>query len=193
MAFGSTLRKKEAQIFIGFSILVIVLLLIKLFSSASADSARAPEIRLPYELHAQVMDGPEPGGPTVDDLYHPGITRSEREAAREDAEYAMRRIRQNGGQLTLREMTSVLRAAGWPRELEAEALAIAWCESRWSPFASGDNGNSLGIFQLWYGWFPAMGYDVLDWSDPVVNASVALRVYQSRGRWGGAGGWSCAP
>jgi hypothetical protein len=96
-------------------------------------------------------------------------------------------------QLTEAQMREVLRLAGWPDELADEALAVAWCESRWSPGAVGDGGSSLGLFQLWGGWFGAVGLPLERWADPVVNAAAALRVLERRGGWGGAGGWSCWP
>lgn len=96
------------------------------------------------------------------------------------------------GQLSREEAIHVLEAAGWPTELHEQALAIAWCESKYSPGAIGDAGNSLGWFQLWTGWFPAAGFSVSQAFDPHVNARTALYVYQTRGRWGGGGGWSCA-
>ena len=97
-----------------------------------------------------------------------------------------------GGSLTEAEMRAVLTEAGWPEELLAEALTVAYCESKWSPYAVGDGGHSLGLFQLWTGWFLAAGYSVEQAYDPVVNSRVALYVRTTRGRWGGGGGWSCA-
>jgi hypothetical protein len=96
-------------------------------------------------------------------------------------------------QLTEAQMREVLRLAGWPDQLADEALGVAWCESRWSPGAVGDGGSSLGLFQLWGGWFAAVGLPLERWADPVVNATAALRVLERRGGWGGAGGWSCWP
>ena len=96
------------------------------------------------------------------------------------------------GALTEAEMDALLEAAGWPSEWREEAKVIAWCESRYRPGAVGDGGNSLGVWQLWTGWFPAAGYSVEQAYDPAVNARVALYVRQVRGRWGGGGGWSCA-
>lgn len=89
-------------------------------------------------------------------------------------------------------MRAVLTEAGWPVEWHDDALAVAWCESKWTPYAVGDGGNSLGLMQLWRGWFEPAGYSVGQAFDPLVNARVALYVRQVRGRFGGAGGWSCA-
>lgn len=79
-------------------------------------------------------------------------------------------------------------AAGVPAEWRADLDAIIECETRWNPLAVGDNGNSLGLGQLWFGW-AREGEDLLD---PVVNLRVAVRVRELRGRFGGGGGWSCA-
>lgn len=92
------------------------------------------------------------------------------------------------GQLTEEQAIDVLRAAGAPQEWIPDMLVIGWCESHYRPGAVGDSGNSLGWFQLWSGWFYA-GEDPFD---ALTNARVAVRVRETRGRFGGAGGWSCA-
>lgn len=99
---------------------------------------------------------------------------------------------QVAGSLSEAEMDTLLEATGWPVEWRADAKVIAWCESRYRPGAVGDGGNSLGLFQLWYGWFPAAGYSAEQAYDPEVNSRVALYVRQVRGRFGGGGGWTCA-
>lgn len=124
-----------------------------------------------------VMGSPEPEPPTL---------------AEDAVAGAVARTRAHGGALTEAEMRAVLAEAGAPETWINPMLSIAYCESRHRPFAVGDGGNSLGLFQLWTGWFPAAGYSVADAFDPVVNARVALYVRQVRGRWGGGGGWSCA-
>lgn len=98
-------------------------------------------------------------------------------------------------QLTEAQMRAVLWAAGWPPELHEEALTIAWCESRWRAGAIGDNGAAYGLYQIhardtaWRSKAQALG----DPLDPVVNARLALHIYELRGRWGGRGGWGrCA-
>jgi len=80
----------------------------------------------------------------------------------------------------------VLELAGWPRELWAQAKAVTcgignqsgypWGESNCHPGSR--NGESLGLFELWAGWFPYFGEDVNQWADPVVNARTAWNVYQ---------------
>lgn len=117
---------------------------------------------------------------------HPGTTEAIVTAA------ATGRVQALGGSLSEAEMDALLAATGWPVEWREEAKAIAWCESRYRPGAVGDGGNSLGIFQLWTGWFAAAGEDPEQAYDPTVNSRVALYVRTTRGRWGGGGGWSCA-
>lgn len=90
------------------------------------------------------------------------------------------------------DVRSIMSLAGVPAEWWPEFEAIAWCESRWRPDAIGDGGSSVGMWQLWRGWFHSAGFDGEAWSDPVVNARTALYVRLVRGRFGGRGGWSCA-
>lgn len=108
---------------------------------------------------------------------------------------AQARIDAHGGSLSRDEAEAVLERAGWPRDLVEQALAVSYCESRWSPYAIGDSGNSLGMFQLWRGWFRWAGYPVDAAFDAVVNARVALLVVQrdtglGREPWAQ---WSCKP
>lgn len=111
-------------------------------------------------------------------------------------EVAAARIQEHGGSLTEAEVREVLTEAGWPAELHDEALAVAWCESRWSPYAVGDGGNSLGLFQLNVAtWFRYAGENPALWADPLVNARTALATYYydlGRGYepWKQ---WSCKP
>lgn len=107
-------------------------------------------------------------------------------------EAATARVNAQGGSLTEDEVIAVLRAAGAPEAWIPDMVAISQCESRHSPYAVGDGGNSLGMFQLWFGWARAYGVSVEALFDPLVNAKVALYVREVRGRFGGGGGWSCA-
>jgi len=91
-------------------------------------------------------------------------------------------------QLTEGQVRAVLAEAGVPEEWHADLVAIGWCESKWSPGAIGDGGASLGLWQLWTGWFR----EGEEPRDPVTNARVAGRVRAQRGRFGGGGGWTCA-
>ena len=90
------------------------------------------------------------------------------------------------------QMRAWLTEAGAPEEYIEPMIAIGMCESRGSPEAIGDGGNSRGWLQLWTGWFPDAGYSLDQWTDPVVNAAVGVHVREVRGRFGGVGGWSCA-
>lgn len=101
---------------------------------------------------------------------------------------ASARVAQQGGVLSESEVVAFLREAGAPEAWIPDLVTISWCESHHSPYAVGDSGNSLGQYQLWSGWFRA-GEDPFD---PLTNARVAVRVRETRGRFGGAGGWSCA-
>jgi len=91
-------------------------------------------------------------------------------------------------QLTEADIDAIYDEAGVPADWRAPLKAIAFCESKWMPGAVGDSGNSLGLHQLWRGW-AAPGEDLLD---PVTNTRVAVAVRAQRGRFGGAGGWTCA-
>jgi hypothetical protein len=94
--------------------------------------------------------------------------------------------------LTGDTVRQLLRDAGAPESWVEALVAIAYAESRWSPGAVGDGGNSLGLYQLWTGWFAAAGEDLAQWADPAVSTRVALYVRSQRGRFGGPGGWSVA-
>lgn len=91
------------------------------------------------------------------------------------------------------EVDAIFAIAGVPVEWRADLKIIAFCESsggtdRVHPGAVGDSGNSLGMLQLWRGWFR----DGEDPFNPITNAWVGARVRETRGRYGGAGGWTCA-
>ena len=100
--------------------------------------------------------------------------------------------------LTSEDMDALYAYVGVPSAWVDDLLAISFCESGfvdpvtkvhyWRPYVTGDGGASLGLHQLWSGWFRE-GEDPMD---PVVNTLVAVRVREIRGRFGGAGGWTCA-
>lgn len=98
-------------------------------------------------------------------------------------------------QLSEAEVRGVLLAAGWREPELSQAVAVAWCESRWRPGAIGDSGRSLGLMQLWVGWFDWAGVPLALWSDPQQNAEVAHLVWaRDLGRGGdGWRNWSCQP
>ena len=139
-------------------------------SQPPADSEKSPE---------ELADSDNHPGETIEPTPSPVQAATARAAA-------------HGGSLTEAEVIAVLREAGAPEEWIPPLLTIAFCESRWSPYAVGDGGNSLGMFQLWYGWARPMGYAPDDLYDPVKAARTALYVREVRGRFGGGGGWTCA-
>lgn len=100
-----------------------------------------------------------------------------------------------GGTLSEPAARHVLTVAGWPEELHDEALAVMWCESGWQPWAVGDDGRALGLFQLWPVWWRYAGADRRVYADPVLNAAVALEVYRYEAARGYApwSNWSCKP
>jgi len=105
--------------------------------------------------------------------------------------------------LTAEQLDHVYDLADVPHEWRADLAAIAVCESKLSPGAIGDSGNSLGLHQLdWQTWFAhALGLGIVvesereQWADPVVNSRVALGVI----RYDVARGyapflqWTCQP
>jgi hypothetical protein len=95
----------------------------------------------------------------------------------------------NVEQLTPAETAGVLAASGWPVELIPGGVRVAACESGLSPGALSYDGT-VGLMQLWPGWFPYAGLDAAQWADPVVNAKAALAAYQYHGnQWSQ---WGCA-
>lgn len=153
-------------------------------SEKPADRAGLP-LEIPGTIYPQIGESGRNSNPLTADVQnlqtaalaaldardHPGTSESIVTAA-------AGRVRALGGSLSEAEMRAVLTLAGWPAELHDEALAISWCESRWSPYAVGDGGNSLGLFQLNGMWFPYAGEDGTRWADPLVNARTAYAVYQ---------------
>lgn len=110
-------------------------------------------------------------------------------------EAATARVQEQGGQLSESEMRHVLTEAGWPDSEIPNALAVSWCESRWSPYAI--NGGNFGLFQMneteaatiLGPWFRYWGLPEDQWSDPVTNALAARWTWEMLG-WGP---WSCKP
>lgn len=69
------------------------------------------------------------------------------------------------------------------------ACAVAWCESRWSAWAIGDHGASLGLFQVqprWHQW-RVPGEDL---ADPEVNTRAAYLISGGGRDWSA---WTCKP
>lgn len=85
------------------------------------------------------------------------------------------------GQLTEAQLEALLAEAGFPRETWAKAKAVAWCESKWSPGATGAQGER-GLWQIHPRWHPDSTYD------PLGNARAAYRISGGGYDWSA---WSC--
>lgn len=111
----------------------------------------------------------------------------------EEVLLAQARVDSEGGQFTRREMEILLHVTGWKEEDIDIALQIAWCESRFSPYALGDGGQSVGLFQLNYGtWYRYAGFYGAPYHDAVINALVAKKVWEyDRQKYGRPYQWSC--
>ncbi|MCU0529771.1 MAG: transglycosylase SLT domain-containing protein [Cyanobium sp. Prado107] len=79
----------------------------------------------------------------------------------------------------------------WPEEHETTAIQVAYKESGLSPTARGCNGDCFGLFQIHYSanqrLIASMGIDKPeDLFDPVVNSTVAYRLFRQAGwkPWG---------
>lgn len=104
----------------------------------------------------------------------------------------------SSNQLTKQEAKTVLAISGWPAELREEALEVMICESSLITDRIGDDGNSLGLFQIqwtpatWKGWkyYPDMYHlknkNILN---AIVNSQAALVIYNDYG-WTP---WVCRP
>lgn len=69
------------------------------------------------------------------------------------------------------------------------ACAVAWCESRYSAWAIGDHGASVGLFQIqprWHQW-RVPGEDL---ADPAVNTRAAWLISSGGTDWSA---WTCKP
>lgn len=86
-----------------------------------------------------------------------------------------------GGTLTEGEMRALLSAAGFPEWTWAKALAVAWCESRWNPAATGAQGE-MGLFQVHPRWHADATYD------PLGNVQAAYRISGGGASWAA---WTC--
>jgi hypothetical protein len=102
--------------------------------------------------------------------------------------------------LSLAELDEAASLAGWPAEAgwwpEMRRIIVECeCRSLWRFAHNGEdpNSGSYGLAQLnGTFWFEKAGEDFAARFDPVVNLRTALYVRTVRGRFGGAGGWSCA-
>lgn len=89
---------------------------------------------------------------------------------------------------TARSVEAIIASYDWP---VAEALAIAWCESRLEPRAYNRSSGASGLFQVvpyWHAWRMAPGESLFD---PEVNVRIAHEIYLAWGRSWRA--WECRP
>ena len=85
-------------------------------------------------------------------------------------------------QLSEAQMVDLLRQAGFDEYTWPAALAVSWCESRWSPNATG-GASEKGLFQI-----HPIHFDST--YDPLGNAVAAYRISSGGYDWTS---WSCRP
>ena len=85
-------------------------------------------------------------------------------------------------QLTEAQMVDLLRQAGFDEYTWPAALAVSFCESRWSPNATG-GASEKGLFQI-----HPIHYDSS--YDPLANVRAAYRISSAGYDWSA---WSCKP
>lgn len=150
------------------------------FTKADLESALVLDIRIPSPQPAPVLVAPQPAVVFA--------------AAAPSAQVREPYV------ITLSMLNEAAALAGWDTQGTAWATMrriIVECECPSLNAAAHNgtdpNGGSFGLAQLngTY-WFERYGEDFASWSDPVVNLRTARRLYEERGRFGGAGGWSCA-
>lgn len=169
----------------------------------SPDHARAQVLR---QAQAPTVVAAFPAGVTVSSAYVPHVAKSAPEepvlptpgptpgeVVAQSEPVAVQTVSANAVEprtwvLSPTERVTLYAIAGVPTKYIPILEGIGYCESKHSPGAVGDGGNSLGWFQIWTGWFRE-GEDPFD---PETNLRVALRIRETRGRWGGGGGWTCA-
>lgn len=95
-------------------------------------------------------------------------------------------------QLTGDQLGEVLLNAGWPEDEQRAAARVAGCESGWHPEAVGHAGE-LGLFQIHEVHLAAGGPEERRLlMDPLVNARVALLIWQQQGWAPWSCGWAAA-
>lgn len=91
-----------------------------------------------------------------------------------------------GGSGGVAGIEALVCAYSWPC---AEALSLAWCESRYDAAAVSPDGANYGLFQVNVIHRGRVGGDVRALLDPVTNVRVAYEIYRDAGySWGP---WSC--
>ncbi len=82
------------------------------------------------------------------------------------------------------DLASLVCAYDWPC---SEALSVAFCESRYLPWA--ENGRYKGLFQVGSDWAPVFGVTVEQLLDAETNIWVAYQLWRRSG-WQP---WACSP
>lgn len=124
-----------------------------------------------------------------DDLFHPGVTTAfEPPLLAVAGEAPVQSASFGGDAMSESEAEAVLRAAGAPEAWIPAFLVIGRCESHFRARAVGGIRSIIGWLQIWSGW-AAEGEDLFD---PLTSARVGIRIRETRGRFGGTGGWQCA-
>ena len=75
----------------------------------------------------------------------------------------------------------------WPC---AEALEVAWCESRFEPNAVSPDGQNFGLFQVNLVHLGRVGGDRTSLLDAATNVRVAYAIWRDNAGWGP---WACRP
>jgi len=79
------------------------------------------------------------------------------------------------------ELTAYLNLAGWPEELQEEAMKVIFCESGGDVYAENKETKDYGLFQVNYGWHKEKVISREALFSPSTNVSVALKIYKRRG------------
>ena len=87
----------------------------------------------------------------------------------------------SGSYLTANQIAAYAQNAGFSGNALITAVAIALAESSGNPQASGDGGNSYGLWQIDYKYHPEFGIPGPSWYDPQTNANMAYSVYVAAG------------
>lgn len=79
---------------------------------------------------------------------------------------------------------------GYSPEFTQFALAVAYGESGWNPYAVGDNGMSFGIWQFYTGGGRGDGHRIEDLYNPYFTSEINLPIlYKVFQQYGGESGW----
>lgn len=84
-----------------------------------------------------------------------------------------------GGRMNASDILTVASNAGFSGDDLTNAIAIALAESSGNPNASGDKGDSIGLWQIDTKYHPE--YDKVSLTDPQYNANSAYAIYLAAG------------